>query len=83
LCKSIKKDSEKDEFYPINLFKILNYRFIFFVNTKGRRQINAIEYMSPIKVSGGISASPIFIITNKVDQRKVMRSASKMAFKCE
>jgi hypothetical protein len=53
------------------------------VNTKGRRQINAIEYMSPIKVSGGISASPIFIITNKVDQRKVMRSASKMAFKCE
>ena len=45
--------------------------------------MNAIVYRNPAKVSGGISASPNLIITNDVDQRKVTRSASKIAFRCE
>jgi hypothetical protein len=45
--------------------------------------MNAIVYRKPAKVSGGISTSPIFIITNDVDQRKVTRSARIIALRCE
>jgi hypothetical protein len=45
--------------------------------------MNAIVYRRPAKVNAGISASTILIITNEVDQRKVTRSASRMAFGCE
>lgn len=55
----------------------------FLVKANGSRKINAIEYLNPANVKGGISARPIFIITNDVDQRKVTSRASKMAFKCE
>jgi hypothetical protein len=51
------------------------------VNPNGRRQIKAIVYLSPAKVNGGISASPIFIITNEVDQRKVTSRASRIALR--
>jgi hypothetical protein len=53
------------------------------VNVKGSRQIKATVYRSPAKVNGGISASPIFIITKEVDQRKVTRTARRIALKCE
>jgi hypothetical protein len=48
------------------------------LNAKGRRQMKAIVYLNPAKVNGGISASPIFIITNEVDHRKVTNKASMM-----
>ena len=69
--------------YQSFLCMLLIIEEFFFVKAKGKRQINAIVYRSPAKVNGGISASPIFIITNDVDQRKVTSSASRIAFKCD
>ena len=40
--------------------------------------MKAIVYLNPAKVNGGISARPIFIITNDVDQRRVTSRASKI-----
>ena len=51
---------------------------IFFVNANGRIQMSAIVYRNPANVNGGISSSPIFIITNDVDQRKVTSRASRI-----
>ena len=53
-----------------------------FVNTIGRRHKKAIVYLNPAKVSGGISARPILIITKEVDHRKVTSNASRTDFKC-
>jgi len=49
------------------------------VKANGSRQINAMKYRSPAKVSGGISVKPHLIITKDVDHRKVTSSASKIA----
>ena len=45
----------------------------------GANAMNAIKYLNPAKVSGGISLSPSLIITNDVDQRKVTSRASRIA----
>ena len=61
------------------LMECRHYFSSLFVKAKGRRQAKAIVYLNPAKVNGGISASPIFIITNEVDQRKVTRRARRIA----
>lgn len=45
----------------------------------GRRIINAIKYLNPAKVKGGISLRPSLIITNDVDHKNVTSSARKIA----
>jgi len=45
--------------------------------------MNAILYLNPANVSGGISVRPILIITKEVDQRKVTRRASRIALRCD
>jgi hypothetical protein len=45
----------------------------------GSKQTNAIEYLNPAKVNGGISFRPSFIITKDVDHKKVTSKASKIA----
>ena len=51
------------------------------MNANGSRQTKAIEYLNPANVNGGISASPNFIITNDVDQRKVTSRARRIALR--
>lgn len=45
----------------------------------GRRIINAIKYLNPAKVKGGISLRPSLIITNDVDHKNVTNRARKIA----
>lgn len=49
------------------------------MNTNGKRNKNAIEYLRPAKVIGEISLNPFLIIMNDVDQRKVTNNASIIA----
>ena len=48
---------------------------------KGNKQTNAIKYLNPAKVRGGISINPHLIIINEVDHKNVTNKASRMAFK--
>lgn len=45
----------------------------------GNKQMNAIKYLNPAKIKGGISFNPNFIITKEVDHRKVTSRAIKTA----
>jgi hypothetical protein len=51
------------------------------LKAKGSKQTKASVYRNPANVNGGISAKPHFISMKEVDQRKVTRSARKIALR--
>ena len=65
------------------LFSFFSSEIFCFLKAKGSKQINAIKYRSPAKVSGGISANPHLIIINEVDHKIVTSTASDTVFKLD